>query len=192
MITNDRLLISTTFCEEKVTDFAKDVCDCWPKIEKIEELNMPDDGVEMYDKLRKLIPATVGVLKKLLCALFIVSPHSMTVENVISHYNQLKSIHRSSTSDTTFNSRMSIALNGIGRPTILDQQWQNLLKKQKCSDVALLVLLTRLGFVCCQFYNKRSINYMYFIRLWAQSRLYVNKVTFFTSFFYFAIQSKST
>lgn len=68
----------------------------------------------MSNKLRKLIPATTGVLKKLVCALFIVSPHSMTVEKVISHYNQFKSIHRSSTSDTTLNSRMSIALNGIG------------------------------------------------------------------------------
>lgn len=90
------------------------MCDGWPKIEQIEDLNIPDDGVKMSNKLRKLIPATTGVLKKLVCALFIVSPHSMTVEKVISHYNQFKSIHRSSTSDTTLNSRMSIALNGIG------------------------------------------------------------------------------
>lgn len=47
---NSRLLISSIFGEEKVADFAKDVYDCWPKIEKIKELNIPEDGVKMSDK----------------------------------------------------------------------------------------------------------------------------------------------
>ena len=63
MITNGRLLISTIFGEEKVADFAKEVCDCWSKIEQIEDLNIPDNGVKISNKLRKLIPATTGVLK---------------------------------------------------------------------------------------------------------------------------------
>lgn len=91
MITNGHLLISTIFSVEKVADFAKDVCDCWPKIVKIEELNIPDDGVKMSDKLRKLIPATTGSPEKLICALFIVSPYSMTVEksyHIITNSNQ--------------------------------------------------------------------------------------------------------
>lgn len=39
----------------------------------------------------------------------------MTVEEVISHYNQLKSSHGASTSEETLNSILFVALNGVGR-----------------------------------------------------------------------------
>jgi len=68
----------------------------------------------MSHKLLRLIPVTCGISQNLLCSLLVTLPHSMTVEKVISHYNQIKSNHRLSTSDETMNSRMFVALNGVG------------------------------------------------------------------------------
>lgn len=114
MVNNGRKLVETFFNENDLQEFASNVCDAWPLIEAIDELPTPDRGVKLAHRLRQMIPVTTGVLQKLLCALFIVSPHSMTVEKVISHYNQINSIHRLSTSDETINCRMHITLNGIG------------------------------------------------------------------------------
>ncbi|KAG5861413.1 hypothetical protein JTB14_038203 [Gonioctena quinquepunctata] len=57
---------------------------------------------------------TKGTLQKLLVSLVVTSPHSMTVERVISHYNNMKIPFRMSSNNDTLNDRLMIALNGQG------------------------------------------------------------------------------
>ncbi|XP_071053673.1 zinc finger protein 862-like [Onthophagus taurus] len=117
MIDGGRTLVENIFSREgkdAVSEFSSNVCDCWPQIEQIGDLDISDIGIKMSYKLRKLISATTGVLQRFSCVLMVLSPHSMTVEKVISHHNQIKLTHRMSTSEETINAKMFIALNGIG------------------------------------------------------------------------------
>lgn len=88
---------------------------------------------KMSHKLRKLNPVKIGILQKLLCSLMVLSPHSMTVEKVISDCNYLKSSHRVSTFDERMNFTVFVALNSIRttlRSTIGSGQF--LMKKECC------------------------------------------------------------
>ena len=114
MTDKGRVLIETIFGGDyKVSEFSTNVFNCWPLIHEVEVLDISDIGVKIHTRLRKLIPVITGILQKLLCSLMILSPHSTTVEKVISHYKQLKSSQKASTSDETINSRLFVALNGI-------------------------------------------------------------------------------
>ena len=61
-----------------------------------------------------MLPVTKGLVQKLLATFLAISPHSMTTEQSISHYNQIKSLHRMRTSQETINDRLFIALNARG------------------------------------------------------------------------------
>ena len=62
--------------------------DIYKTRKKALKLDSPDIEVRMSYKVRKLIPVTVGVLQKLFCTLLTLSSYSMTVQKVISHFNQ--------------------------------------------------------------------------------------------------------
>lgn len=82
MINSGRSLVEAIFGEEQVSEFANDVCDTWPLIE---EIDISDKGVKMSHRLSNVKSVSSGILQKLCCSLMILSPHSMTVEKVISH-----------------------------------------------------------------------------------------------------------
>ncbi|KAG5887323.1 hypothetical protein JTB14_006465 [Gonioctena quinquepunctata] len=90
------------------------------------DIDVADVGTKYADKLRKLIVCTKGTLQKLLASLFVISPHSMTTERVISHYNNMKIPSRMSSNEDTLNDRLKVALNGQGtayfdpRPAIVE------------------------------------------------------------------------
>lgn len=67
----------------------------------------------MSYKVYRLISITCSILQKFLCSLLITSLDYMTVEKVISHYNQIKFIHRLTTSDEIIYSTMFVILIGI-------------------------------------------------------------------------------
>ena len=96
MINSGRPLVQSLFGEEAVVEFSSSVCDNWPMITEVQNLEITDSGTEYSYRLRNLAVRCTGLLQKLLCAILAISPHSMTTERVISHHNQIKSIHRMS------------------------------------------------------------------------------------------------
>lgn len=58
-------------------------------------IELANAGNRYSHKLRGLITCTSGILQKLFACISVTSPYSMT-DKVISHYNQIESIHRSS------------------------------------------------------------------------------------------------
>jgi hypothetical protein len=114
MIDAGRALVETLFGNDSVSEFASSVCDNWPAVEEIPQIDTIDLGAKYSVRLRRLVGCTSGLLQKLLASILVLSPHSMTTERVISHYNQIKSPHRMSLHEDTMNARLYVSLNGVG------------------------------------------------------------------------------
>jgi len=100
---------------DKVSDFVEDASDCWNDIQNIPSLPPGSDvGANLSNRLRKLLPITKGVLKMIRGTVVTLSPHSMQVERIVSHYNLTASPHRMSFSSDTMNTHLLVALNGCG------------------------------------------------------------------------------
>jgi len=114
MTSAGRPLVENLFGSEEVSNFATCVCDCWPFIQEIQDIDTPDEGTRHANRLRKLIVCTTGVLQKLLVSFLLLSPHSMTTERIISHFNKIKTSGRISLNEDTMNDRLLVSLNGVG------------------------------------------------------------------------------
>jgi hypothetical protein len=86
-----------------------DVVSCIPNLPTGTSL-----GTRLSDKILKMLKSTTGLFQSLVAAIAALSPHSMQVERMVSYYNIVKSPHRQSTSLSTINARLVIALNCPG------------------------------------------------------------------------------
>ena len=101
--------------EDQRARFAEEVCEQWELIAGTPSLSEADDRGTAYScRLRNLLRVTNGTLKQVLAGVFVTSPHSMSTERAVSHYNQIKSDHRQGLLKETVNQRLIIALNGKG------------------------------------------------------------------------------
>ena len=84
-------------------------------ISKTPRLTEADDaGTALSSRLRKLLAVTHGTVRQVLGGVYETSPHSMSTERAVSHFNQFKSAHRQGLLTKTINQRLVIALNGKG------------------------------------------------------------------------------
>lgn len=109
-----RELASQILGPSNPSDFVADVCSSWPNLSKIQHVEMEDTGTVYALRIRKMIQASVGLVKKFLASFLTVVPHSMATERAVSHYNNVKSAGRSSLLPETINTIMHISLNGKG------------------------------------------------------------------------------
>ena len=58
--------------------------------------------------------ASQGVMKQFLASFLTLTPHSMTSERAVSHYNNIKTARRTSLKQETINGVMHVSLNGKG------------------------------------------------------------------------------
>jgi len=113
LIEAGRPLIEDLFPHE-LQHFADSVCDSWQAISDLKHLPIgTDTGCVLSTRLRQLIPVSKGCLKKFLSAMMSLAPHSMQVERIVSHYNNIRSSHRLSMSLDTVTDHL-LALNGVG------------------------------------------------------------------------------
>jgi len=95
--------------------FTDSVCDSWEAVSSIPHLSKDGDtGCVLFTCLQQLFPATQGCLQKLLAAMTSLALHSMQVERVVSHYNNLRTSHRLSLSLDTVNPCLMISISGVG------------------------------------------------------------------------------
>lgn len=113
-ITSSRDLVSQMFGNEVIEQFVADVCSSWSKVSEVESIDVEDTGTVYALKLRKMTQASQGIMKKFLASFLTLTPHSMATERVVSHYNNIKSVKRSSLQQDTINGAMYISLNGKG------------------------------------------------------------------------------
>ena len=73
-----------------------------------------DLGCMMTVRLRQLLQVTTHSAQKVFAYLACMSPHSMQTERIVSHHNLVVDNHRTSTGEDTRNSRLMVALNGLG------------------------------------------------------------------------------
>lgn len=100
---------------DNVAKFAEEICDQWSIISSVVRLpEGSESGTCQSVYLRNILQQTYGQLRQILSLPFVVSPHSMSTERAVSHYNLIKSSHRQSLSHDTINCRMCICLNGRG------------------------------------------------------------------------------
>ena len=109
-----REFVCDVFGDEKLREFASDVCKSFGQIEKIQNIESNDEGTVLTVRLRKMIEVSQGLLKTLLASFLAVTPHSMATERVVSHYNRVKTEDRASLKQTTINNVLQISLNGKG------------------------------------------------------------------------------
>ena len=113
-ITSSRELVSQMFGSQVIEQFVSDVCSSRGKISEVKSVDVEDTGTVYALKLRKMTQASQGIMKKFLASFLTLTPHSMATERVVSHYNNIKSVKRSSLHQETINGVMNISLNGIG------------------------------------------------------------------------------
>ena len=91
LIETGRPLIECLFPNE-LRNFVGSVCDSWHAISDLKCLPIRNDtGCVLSMRLRQLIPVSTGCLQKLLAAMMSLAPHSMQVERIVSHYNNIRS-----------------------------------------------------------------------------------------------------
>ena len=113
-ITSSRDLVSQMFGSESVEPFVADVCSSWSKVSEVESIDIQDTGTAYALKLRLMTQSSQGIMKQFLASFLTLTPHSMATERVVSHYNNIKSVKRSSLQQDTNNGAMHISLNGKG------------------------------------------------------------------------------
>lgn len=89
-------------------------CDSWQSLSLIPNVDTSDDGCKYSLRLRQMFVKSKGRFKWLLGVFLVSAPHNMGIERVVYHSNQIKSIHRDSTSEETLTKRLTIAMNGAG------------------------------------------------------------------------------
>ena len=114
-IVSSRDLISQMFGDEALEEFVGDVCASWSKISEIKEIATEDKVVSrLIMKLRKMTQASQGVMKQFLASFLPLTPHSMATERAVFHYNNSKTVKRTSLKQETINGIMHVSLNGKG------------------------------------------------------------------------------
>ena len=113
-ITSSRELVSQMFGSQVIEQFVSDVCSSLGKISEVKSVDVEDTGTVYALKLRKMTQASQSIMKMFLASFLTLTPHSMATERVVSHYNNIKSVKRSSLHQETINGVMNISLNGIG------------------------------------------------------------------------------
>ena len=87
-IASSRDLISQMFGDEVLEEeFVGNVCASWSKISEIKEIALEDTSS---------IHASQGVMKQFLASFLTLTPHSMATERAVSHYNNIKTVRRTS------------------------------------------------------------------------------------------------
>ena len=71
---------------------------------------MEDTGTTYVLRLRKMRQAGCGLFKKFLASFLTLVPHSTATERVVSHYNNVKTLGRSSLHPETINDKVQISL----------------------------------------------------------------------------------
>lgn len=99
---------------EKIKELVDNICEQWPVLSEIPEIDSSDVGCQYSVRLRKMFVKSKGVFQWLLGVFLVTSPHNMGTERVVSHFNQVKSVHRQSTTEETIRKRLTISLNGVG------------------------------------------------------------------------------
>lgn len=99
---------------EKIQELVNDICEQWPVLCDIPTINTSDEGCKFAVRLRNMFVKSNGRLQWLLGVFLVSAPHNMGTERVVSHHNQIKSIHRESTTEETITKRLTIAMNGVG------------------------------------------------------------------------------
>ena len=100
--------------DEKIQELVNDICEQWPVLCDIPTINTSDEGCKFAVRLRNMFVKSKGRHKWLLGVFLVTAPHNMGTERVVSHHNQIKSIHRESTTEETITKRMSVSINGVG------------------------------------------------------------------------------
>ena len=113
-IVSSRDLISQMFGDEVLEEFVGGVCASWSKISEIKDIALEDTGSIYALKLRKMAQASQGVMKQFLASFLTLTPHSMATERAVSHYNNIKTVRRTSLQQETINGVMHVSLNGKG------------------------------------------------------------------------------
>jgi hypothetical protein len=108
------ILVLATCLNLDHTTVSMEVCDQWPILQNVKLIDSSDHGFQLSTKIRHLLASSTGAVRRALSVAFVLSPHSMTTERVVSNYNNIKSIHRMAMSNDTINDRLAIALNGVG------------------------------------------------------------------------------
>lgn len=112
--------------DDKIQELVQDVCESWEALSNIPNVDTSDAGCKYSLRLRQMFVKSKGKLKWLLGIFLVSAPHNMGTERVVSHYNQIKSIHRENTSEETMTKRLTIAMNGVGtakydpRPVVIE------------------------------------------------------------------------
>ena len=102
------------FGDEDLEGFVGDVCASWSKISEIKEIALEDTGSIYALRLRKMTQASQGVMKQFLGSFLTLTPHIMATERAVSHYNNIKTVRRTSLKQETINGVMHVSLNGKG------------------------------------------------------------------------------
>lgn len=100
--------------DEKIQELVNDICENWEALSVIPDVDTSDEGCKSSLRLRQMFVKSKGRFQWLLGVFLVSAPHNMGTERVVSHYNQIKSIHRENTSEETMTKRLMIAMNGIG------------------------------------------------------------------------------
>ena len=113
-IVSSRDLISQMFGDEVLEEFFGDVCASWSKISEIKDIALEDTGSIYALKLQKMAQASQGVMKQFLASFLTLTPHTMATERAVSHYNNIKTMRRTSLKQEKINGVMHVSLNGRG------------------------------------------------------------------------------
>ena len=113
-IVSSRDLTSPMFGDEVLEEFIGDTCASWSKISEIKDIALEDTGSIYALKLRKMAQASQRVMKQFLASFLTLTLHSMATEKVVSHYNNIKTVRRTSLKQETNNGVMHVSVNGKG------------------------------------------------------------------------------
>lgn len=100
--------------QEKSTALVSDICEQWPVLRDIPQLETSDIGTKYSNRLRQMFVKSRGQFQWLLGAFAVTSPHSMNTERVVSHCNKNKSPHQENLELKHLSQRLNISLNSVG------------------------------------------------------------------------------
>jgi len=86
--------------DEKIQELVTDICEQWPISSDIPTINTSDEDCKLTVRLRNMFVKSKGRFRWLLGVFPVSAPHNIGTECVVSHHNQIKSIHRQSTTES--------------------------------------------------------------------------------------------
>lgn len=101
------------FGQNHVLIFVNNVTDSWLIIAETLNIYTSDKSIVYSLKLKTSTVKTDGPLEKL-CIVLIIFPHSIVIEGVVSHYNQIKTCNKINVLEELINNRLYVSLKGIG------------------------------------------------------------------------------